>query len=58
MKDQTESGEDIEYEAQVTFAPSSIRLYSPPVQVGTVQKHIGNSKNIVAVPRKLHGIRN
>jgi hypothetical protein len=32
-------GEEGEYAAQVTFAPSSIRLYSPPLSVKQIQKH-------------------
>jgi hypothetical protein len=49
-----ESGEVVEYEAQVTFARSSIRLYAPPLPVSTLQeilKELGDSKNIEAVPR-------
>jgi hypothetical protein len=32
-------GDDGEYAAQVTFAPSSIRLYSPPLPVKQIQQH-------------------
>jgi hypothetical protein len=38
-KDWTLLGKEQEYEAQVTFAPSSIRLYSPPLPVELVQPH-------------------
>ena len=34
-------GEEQEYEAQVTFAPSSIRLYAPPVPVKQIEQHAG-----------------
>ncbi|HXC44818.1 MAG TPA: hypothetical protein VNY51_15010 [Candidatus Dormibacteraeota bacterium] len=32
-------GEDGEYAARVTFAPSSIRLYSPPLPVKQIQQY-------------------
>ena len=32
-------GEEGEYGAQVTFASSSIRLYSPPLPVSQIQRH-------------------
>ena len=39
LKDRTLSGEEVEYEAQVIFATSSIRLYAPPVQVDKIEPH-------------------
>lgn len=39
LKDRTLSGEEEEYGAQVTFAPSSIRLYAPPLPVDRIQPH-------------------
>jgi len=50
----TESGEEVEYEAHVTFAPSSIRLYAPPVPVVQIQHHMNEhhiDKNIVKSAR-------
>jgi hypothetical protein len=35
------TGKDVEYEALVTFAPSSIRLYAPAVSVQKIQKYVG-----------------
>jgi hypothetical protein len=40
-KDRTLLGKEQEYEAQVTFAPSSIRLYAPPLPVKLIQPHTG-----------------
>ena len=40
VKDRTLTGEEEEYGAQVTFAPSSIRLYAPPVSVERIQQHL------------------
>ena len=40
VKDQTLTGEEAEYEAQVTFVPSSIRLYAPPLPVEHLQPHL------------------
>ena len=37
-KEGTLSGKEQEYEAQVTFAPSSIRLYAPPLPVKQIQQ--------------------
>jgi hypothetical protein len=42
-KDATQSGEEEEYEAQVTFAPSSICLYAPPL----TEEQIQTQKNII-----------
>ena len=50
LKGRTLSGESAEYEAQVIFAPSSIRLYAPPLEVDRLQEHIkahGMDKNIL-----------
>src|SRR5262245_6162740 len=38
VKDRTLTGEEEEYGARVTFAPSSIRLYAPPLPVATLQQ--------------------
>jgi hypothetical protein len=49
-KEKTKTGEEAEYAAQVTFAPSSIRLYVPPLSVGLIQDHMKEhhfGKNIV-----------
>jgi hypothetical protein len=40
VKDRTLTGEEAEYGAQVTFVPSSIRLYAPPVPVERLQPHL------------------
>jgi hypothetical protein len=40
LRDKTLFGESADYEAQVTFAPSSIRLYAPPLHVNRLQEHI------------------
>jgi hypothetical protein len=40
VKDRTLTGEEAEYGAQVTFVPSSIRLYAPPVLVERLQPHL------------------
>jgi hypothetical protein len=40
VKDRTLTGEEAEYGAQVTFLPSSIRLYAPPVPVERLQPHL------------------
>lgn len=34
------SGQEVEYGAQITFAPSSIRIYSPPLPVRRLQRHV------------------
>jgi hypothetical protein len=34
------TGEEGEYEAQVTFVPSSIRLYAPALPVERIQPHL------------------
>jgi hypothetical protein len=43
-------GREEEYEAQVTFAPSSIRLYAPPLPAQFVQDLLGASKDIKTYP--------
>ncbi len=40
MKDRTLTGEESEYAAQVTFLPSSIRLYAPALPVERLQPHL------------------
>jgi len=45
VEDRTLTGEDAEYEAQVTFVPSSTRLYAPPLPVERLQPHL--DKDIV-----------
>jgi hypothetical protein len=40
VKDRTLTGEEAEYGAQVTFVPSSIRLYAPPLPVERLQPHL------------------
>jgi hypothetical protein len=39
-----------EYAAQVTFSPSSIRLYSPPLSVKQIQQHIEKDISSSAQP--------
>jgi hypothetical protein len=53
VEETTKTGEVVEYPAQVTFAPSSIRLYAPPVPVEAIQRHMNEhhiAKNIVTFP--------
>jgi hypothetical protein len=45
IKDRMLTGEEAEYGAQVTFIPSSIRLYAPPLPVDRLQPHL--DKDIV-----------
>jgi hypothetical protein len=45
VKDRTLTGEEAEYGAQVTFVPSSIRLYAPPLPVDRLQPHL--NKDVV-----------
>ena len=45
VKDRTLTGEEAEYGAQITFVPSSIRLYAPPLPVDRIQPHL--DKDIV-----------
>jgi hypothetical protein len=40
VRDRTLTGEEAEYGAQVTFVPSSIRLYAPPLPVERLQPHL------------------
>jgi hypothetical protein len=40
VKDRTLTGEEAEYGAKVTFVPSSIRLYAPPLPVQRLQPHL------------------
>jgi hypothetical protein len=49
LRDRTLAGVVTEYGAQVTFVPSSIRLYAPPVPVERLQPHI-NDKDVVVYP--------
>ena len=46
-KGRTLTGKEYEYQAYVRFSPSSIRVYAPPVRVGTLQSLIGESPNII-----------
>jgi len=48
LKERTLSGKEAEYEAQVTFDPSSIRLYAPPIPVERIQPH--TEKNLLTYP--------
>ncbi len=45
VKDRTLTGEQAEYEAQVTFVPTSIRLYAPALSLDLLQPHL--EKDIV-----------
>ena len=49
FKDRTLTGEVTEYEAKVTFGPSTIRLYAPPVSVERLQPHMDH-KDVVKFP--------
>jgi hypothetical protein len=40
VKDRTLTGEEAEYGAKVTFVPSSIRLYAPPLPIQRIQPHL------------------
>jgi hypothetical protein len=40
VRGRTITGEEAEYGAQVTFVPSSIRLYAPPLPVERLQPHL------------------
>jgi hypothetical protein len=44
-KERTLTGEEAEYGAQLTFVPSSIRLYAPPLPVERLQPHL--TKDVV-----------
>jgi hypothetical protein len=48
LREKTLQGQDVGYTAQVTFAPSSIRLYSPPLPVEFIQQQIGQGKDIMS----------
>jgi hypothetical protein len=48
VKDRTLTGELAEYEGQLTFCPSSIRLYAPAISVEKIQAHL--EKDIVKYP--------
>jgi hypothetical protein len=39
-KERTLMGDEVEYPAHITLAPSSIRLYSPPLPVEDIQQHV------------------
>lgn len=41
------NGKKREYEATITFAPSSVRLFSPPIRIELLQSIIGSSPKIV-----------
>jgi hypothetical protein len=41
VKGRTLSSEEVSYEARVTFAPSSVRLYAPPLPVDLLQPLTG-----------------
>jgi hypothetical protein len=50
FRGRTLSGEETEYEAKVTFAPASIRLYAPPLPVEFLQQTMraaGVDKDII-----------
>jgi hypothetical protein len=46
-KDRMISGEEAEYGAQVTFAPSSIRLYAPPLRLKEDLQPLVENKDLV-----------
>jgi hypothetical protein len=46
LTDRTLTGKEAEYGAQVTFVPSSIRLYAPPLPVERLQEHL-REKDVV-----------
>jgi len=53
VKRRTLTGEEVEYGAAITFAPSSIRLYAPPVSIEWLQRHLQN-KDVVKFPPAYH----
>jgi hypothetical protein len=52
----TLTGEEQQYEAQVTFAPDSIRLFAPPVTVEELQRIVGEALPIM-IPNGYYIIR-
>ena len=45
--DKTLAGEEVAYEARTIFSPSSIRLFSPPIQIEALQNLIGPEPNMI-----------
>ena len=45
--DKTIAGEDIKYEARTVFAPSSIRIYAPPISIEALQEIVGSEPNMI-----------
>jgi len=45
--DKSALGEQVTYEATTTFAPSSLRLYSPPVPIEALQEIVGSDPNML-----------
>ena len=45
--DKTLSGEEVAYEARTIFSPSSIRVYSPPIQIEALQHLVGQEPNMI-----------
>ena len=43
IKERTLNGKEVEYKALVVFEPSSIRLYSPPMNIERLQDIVGPS---------------
>jgi len=45
--DRTVAGEEIAYEARTIFAPSSIRIFQPPIPIGDLQGVVGAEPNMI-----------
>jgi hypothetical protein len=50
LTDTTLTGGVAEYLAQITFEPSSIRLYAPPLPVERIQLHVPNMDLVTFAP--------
>jgi hypothetical protein len=55
VKDRTLTGEEAEYGAQITFAPSSIRLYAPALSIEWLQKQLPE-KDVEKFPAAYHDL--
>lgn len=45
--DRTIVGEEVIYEARTMFAPSSIRVYAPPIPIEALQEIVGPEPNMI-----------
>lgn len=53
VKDRTLTGDEAEYGAQITFAPSSVRLYAPPLPIERLQEELPE-KDVEKFPLAYH----